>query len=115
MDNIEELITRITTSISASSMSEDEKAEALSQLSVGMRRLVWPILLSHVPEYMLEDAVKKSTLTIEEYAEIIETAMSNPATPRQMHDELLGALKEVDTLLSERLKDPKSAPAPSVS
>lgn len=69
-----------------------------------MRRLVWPILLAHTPEYFLKEIKEKKTLTVEEYAEIIESALQNPGTSKEFYDELKDALMEVDTLLHKSLR-----------
>ena len=113
MDDIEEKLTSIITRIESSQILETDKADILAEMAVGMRRLVWPILLSHVPEYILKDATaKKSQFTLTDYTELITTSLQNPATPKELHDELLGALREVDTLLTERLPKPVPAPHP---
>lgn len=102
MDAIDEVLTRIITTVSQSTLSETEKKDIYAQLTVGMHRLVWPILLSHVPQYLLDDAVNNpDRFTIEEYAEIIDIALKNPATAKEMHEELFGALQEVEALLTK--------------
>lgn len=104
MDDIDERITGILTAISTSKLSEIEKADVLSQLTVGMHRLVWPILLSHVPQYLLDDATQKpEQFTIDDYVEMIDIALKNPATAKEMHEELKGALDEVGALLDKSL------------
>lgn len=99
MDDIEVILTSITSKVSLSKLSEVEKAEVLSQLTVGMHRLVWPILLSHVPEYVLKEVTDKKSLTMDEYVELIESALKNPATAREIHDEFKAALLEVQALV----------------
>lgn len=103
MDDIHTLVNGILEKILASSLSDTEKADAMASLSLGMRRLVWPILLTHVPEYLLAELKEKKNMTMEEYLEIIESAFKNPATARQMHDEVKAALLEVDVLVKRHL------------
>ena len=104
MDDIEVVLTRILTLISESSLSDAEKADIYVQLTVGMRRLVWPILLTHIPEYLLKDAVDHpERIMVDQYTELIKSALQNPSTPKEMHDEVKSALGEVEALLAARL------------
>lgn len=112
-DDFSAALNKVLTRITESQLPETEKAEAVAELNMGMHHLVWPIVVSHVPEYLLSDAVKRSKagqFTAEDYVELIESAIGNPATPKELHDELLAALKEVDALLDARL--PKTTPVP---
>ncbi len=111
MDDFDVKITHILTLIAESSLSDTEKADIYVQLNVGMRRLVWPILLSHIPQYELDDMIKDpNTMTMERYVTCIQSTLQNPATPKEIHDEILGALGEVEALLVKRLPKP---PAPA--
>lgn len=102
MDAIDEILTRIITTVSQSKLPETEKNDVYAQLTVGMHRLVWPILLAHVPQYLLDDAVNNpQRFTVEDYAELIDIALKNPATAKEMYEELLGALTEVDALVAK--------------
>lgn len=99
MDDIESLLARIVTKITSSSRSDLEKADVLAELSVGMRKLIWPILVSHIPEYLLKEVTLKEQITVDEYSELIASALSNPATANDIHDELKAALLEVEALV----------------
>lgn len=104
MDDIDELVTGILATISSSKLPEMEKADILARLTAGMHRLVWPILLSHVPKYLLDEAVNAPEhFTMDDYAEMIDIALKNPSTAKEMHDELKGALEEVAALLQKSL------------
>lgn len=110
MDDIEAILTRILGSVSASPLSDVEKADIYVQLDVGMRRLVWPILLSHMPQYELDDVTKHpEQMTMERYTTLIQSALQNPATSKEIHDEIVAALGEVEALLTARL--PKASKA----
>lgn len=103
-DDIDEVLTHIITSVTESTRSDGEKADLLSSVSLGMHRLVWPILLSHVPQYVLDDAIKRpEQFTMDDYVEMIDVALKNPATAKEMHEELKGALEEVRGLLEKSL------------
>lgn len=105
MKTIEALLQHIVEQIQQSSLSDAEKADIYAQLDVGMHQLVWPILLSHIPSYLLDDAINHpQQMSIEKYGELIESAMQNPATGKELHDELIGALTEVDDLIRLRLE-----------
>lgn len=103
MDDIDNLLTNITKRIAESKFSDSEKADAYAQLSTGMRHLVWPILLSHVPKAMLEQLKSKTTLSPNDYVYYIGAAIRDPQTPKEIHDELKGALEEVYTLVNKSL------------
>lgn len=104
MDDIDTLMTGIIDAVSESKLPEAEKADVLARLTVGMHRLVWPILLSHVPEYLLDAATTRpEQCTMDDYVEMIDVALKNPATAKEMHDELKGALEEVRALLEKSL------------
>jgi len=104
MDDIDTLLGSIITAVSESKLPETEKADMLAKLTVGMHRLVWPILLSHVPQYLLDDATNHpEQFTMDDYVEMIDVALKNPATAKEMHEELKGALTEVKTLLDQSL------------
>jgi|GEM_PF-412664 len=111
MDTIELMLTRILTTIADSSLSNTEKADLYVQIQVGMRKLVWPILLIHVPEYMLKEVAQSKEMTMDTYTELIEASLANPATPKEIHDELIRALQEVETLLKQRIPAPSKANA----
>ena len=93
----------ILTKITESKLSDNEKADSMAELSLGMRKLVWPILLSHVPEYLLVEAKEKDMMTVDEYLEIIESSLQNPSTAKEIHDELNAALEEVEQVLTKTL------------
>lgn len=106
MDDIETLLNRIFSRIVESGLPEAEKQEIYAQLNIGMHHLVWPILVSHVPQYLMEDAVRRSKehqFTADDYVDLVESAIKNPATPKEIHDEVKVALVEVDELLVRRL------------
>lgn len=103
MDDIDTILTRIIERVNHAGITETEKADVYAQLAVGMRRLIWPILLVHVPEYLLQEAKEKKELTLSEYTDIVDSAMQNPKAGKDMYDELKGALLEVDALVTKRL------------
>ena len=103
MDDINDIVNDIITRVTKSEHPDTEKADIMAAVSLGMRKLVWPILLSHVPEYLLREAKENEAMTVDEYLEIIESALSNPATAKEMHDELKAALAEVDQLVTKTL------------
>lgn len=104
MDDIDEILLRITTKVGESTLPEEEKADVYAQVSVGMRHLVWPILLAHVPKDHLEEATKKSKqLSVKGYVDLIDVSIKDPATTKEIHDELKEALDEVEELVNKSL------------
>lgn len=107
MDDVDEILTRITTVVSDSTLKEEEKADIFARISAGMHHLVWPILLKHIPESELKDVTTHpDTMTISRYADLIEASLRNPSTPKEIHDEIVAALQEVETLLLRLLPKP---------
>ena len=102
-DDVEELLTRIITKVTSSTLRDREKADVLSQLPVGMRKIVWPILLAHAPEYLFKETGRVEQFSMDDYVELINASLSNPATAKEMHDELKAALEEVEQLLIKSL------------
>lgn len=104
MDTFDNLLTHIITKVGESSLSDEEKADVYAEISVGLHKLVWPILLSHMPEKDLAAAVDNpKDWTMDRYAELISKSLSDPAMPKEIYDELTGALKEIDELVSSKL------------
>lgn len=99
MSDIDSILTNIVTTVTKSNRSDSEKADIMAQLTVGMHRLVWPILLSHVPEYLLKEVTNKDSMTLDDYQELLDSALQNPATAKEIHDELKDALLEVEALV----------------
>lgn len=103
MDDINDILNDILSQVTASKLPETEQADIMAAISLGMRKLVWPILLAHVPEYLLRELKEAEKITVDDYLEIIESALSNPATAKEMHDELKAALDEVKQLVTKTL------------
>lgn len=103
MDDFDAILTRVLERIAGSGLPDKEKAELYVQIQAGMRKLILPILLAHVPEYELKHVMAKSELTMDEYARLMEISLSNPATSKELHDELVGAIGEVEQLLIAKL------------
>lgn len=110
MDDFDNLLTNILTKVARSSLSDEEKADVYAEISVGLHKLVWPILVSHMPEKDLAAAVDNpKDWTMDRYASLIEKALSDPQTPKEIFDELTGALKEIDELVSSHLPQAPAA------
>ena len=57
MDDFDAKLTSILETIDKSQLSDTEKADCMAQLDLGLHRLVWPILVAHISEVDLKDAV----------------------------------------------------------
>ena len=105
MDQLDTLLSRIVERVSQSQLSETEKADVFASLSLGMRRLVWPILMAHMPEKDLANAVDNpKDWCMDRYTSLIEKALSDPQTPKEIYDELMGALSEVDQVVTTQIR-----------
>ena len=103
MDDFDDKFTAIIDRIQTSSMSDEEKANSYAQLRVGLHKLVWPILLDHIPEHDLKDSVDHpENLTVTRYAELIGMALDDAATAGEIHAEVMEALDEIDGLLTKQ-------------
>ena len=104
MDDFDALLTAILTKVAQSPLSDEEKADVYAQISVGLHTLVWPILLSHIPEGDLKAAVDNPRdWNMDRYVELIHTSLRDPSTPKEIHDQLMSTLSEVDETVSLRL------------
>lgn len=99
MDDFDKKLTRILTRIQESSLSNTEKADSVAELDLGLHKLVWPILVSHIPENELKDVVSHpETLSVHRYGELMGKALSHPETAKEIHEEVIAALAEIETL-----------------
>jgi hypothetical protein len=103
MDDIDELLAAIVTKVGESTLSDQQKADVYAQLAVGMKHLVWPILLEHTPESLLKKSVSIERFTVEDYTDFIQTALRGPNVAAALHDELKSALEEVYTIVAKSL------------
>lgn len=107
MDDFDTKLTTFIRTIQSSNLSDIEKADCMAQLDLGLHRLVWPILVSHIPESDLKDAVDHpETMTVVRYGEFMGRALSDPGVAREIHEEVMGALGEIEGLIDTHL--PKS-------
>lgn len=110
MDDFDEKLTNILTTIQESGLTDTEKADCYAQLDVGLHRLVWPILVSHIPETELKDVVDHpETLTVGRYGELLGKAVDDPTTAPEIHTEVMAALNEIESLVATQLP---SSPKP---
>lgn len=104
MDDFDKKLTSILTRIQESNLSDTEKADCVSQIDIGLHKLVWPILMSHIPPNDLKDAVAHpETLTVHRYGELIGKALNNPATAKEIHTEVMEALTEIESLITTHI------------
>ena len=101
MDEIEKLLTTILQRIAKSKLSDGEKADLYTRVEIGMHSLVWPILLSHVPKETLDEIILgNDQLTTGQYVQLIDIALKDPSSMKELHAEIKGALEEVKSLIS---------------
>lgn len=100
MDQVNVLLTKIIDKIQVSNLSDSEKANLYAEIGLGLDKLVWPIIMSHLPKEKLEQFESKKQMSTDEYTELIESALNSPGMPKEVHDEVLAALQEVDSLIN---------------
>lgn len=105
--DFDDTITRILLTIQVSDLSDTQKADCYAQLDLGLHRLVWPILVSHISENDLKDVVDHpEDLTVKRYSELMSQALDDPATAPEIHAEVMGALTEIESLIATQLPKP---------
>lgn len=105
MDNLDNLLDRIIQKVHTSGLSEAEKADVFASLSLGMRRLVWPILLSRIPKETLDHLIGgKEPLAVDQYTALLNDVLKDPQTPKEIYEELIAALEEIESLIVSRVQ-----------
>lgn len=90
---MEQKLREIIQKVENSQLSDEQKAEVYAELSQGLRSLVWPVLMKHMPEDKLKAMVDDTAnVSVDTYVALIEEAVKDGA-----------ALKEIDTLSMEAL------------
>lgn len=92
----------IITRVQLSPLSEEEKAGIYAELSLGLHKLVWTILIAHIPEEKLKEVTSQTKMTIDQYADCIDLALKNPETSKELHDMTMESLQEIDALLTKK-------------
>lgn len=110
MDDFDDRLTGILMRVQTSSLSDTEKADAYAAIHNGLQTLVWPILVSHIPESDLKEVIDHpETLTVTRYGELVGKALEDPETAREIHTEIIAALTEIEALVASQLpKSPKT-------
>lgn len=99
-DHIDSLLSSIVTKIDATALTDVQKAEAYAIISDGLHRLVWPIVVSHIPQEVRDTLLNQQTrLTIDQYSDVMERVFQDKTTGRDIFDQVYSALKEVDALI----------------
>ena len=101
MDTFDNLLTNIITRVQQSSLSDEKKADIYTQISIGLHKLVWSVLISHIPESKLKETTSQSQLTIDQYSDLIEIALQNPAASKELHAITIDSLSEIDAFLTK--------------
>lgn len=102
--DFDDTLTHILSTIQASDLSDIQKADCYAQLDLGLHKLVWPILVSHIPEMELKDVVDHpESLTVARYGELMGMALDDPSTAPEIHAEVMAALSEVESLIASDL------------
>lgn len=104
MDDFDEKISNIISTIQGSQFSDTEKADCYAALDLGLHKLVWPILVSRIPESDLKETIDHpETLTVKRYGEFMGQALDDPATFKEIHTEVMAALGEIESLVVSQL------------
>ncbi|OGG01603.1 hypothetical protein A2Z33_07460 [Candidatus Gottesmanbacteria bacterium RBG_16_52_11] len=101
MDKLDGLLTDILVRVQNARIPDEKKADIYARISAGMRSLVWPILISRMPEQKLAETVAAPQMTMDQYVELVESALKNPETPKDIQDQITGALTEIGEILTK--------------
>jgi len=97
----EELLNHIIMRVENSTLVPEKKQKIYAQISIGLHKLVWSSLITHIPEEMLKKVCLQSQMTVDQYVDCIKNALRNPETPKIIHTSVTDALQEIDTILTE--------------
>lgn len=102
--SVEEKLRSIVTYIENSHLLESEKQHLYATFSASLRSVVWPILVSHMPEERLSMLSKNvSQVTIEEYYGLIKASLTDMSVLTELEDLMLTMLDGAEKVLRDRL------------
>ena len=101
MDKFDNLLTKIITKIQSSNLSDEKKANIYSEISAGLYKIVWPIVINYIPKEKIASIESQSQLTIKQYTDLIESALHDPNMPKELYNCATEALTEIETLLNK--------------
>ncbi len=102
--SVEEKLRSIVTHIENSHLLESEKQHLYATFSASLRSVIWPILVSHMPEERLRELSKNvSQVTIEEYYGLIKTSLTDMTVLTELEDLMLTMLDGAEKVLRDRL------------
>ncbi|MBI4065516.1 hypothetical protein HY409_04085 [Candidatus Gottesmanbacteria bacterium] len=102
--SVEEKLRSIVTYIENSHLLAGEKQHLYATFSASLRSVVWPILVSHMPEEKLSMLSNKaSQVTIEEYYGLIKVSLTDMTVLTELEDLMLTMLDGAEKVLRERL------------
>jgi len=103
MDTFDQRLTNIITRIEESSLPDEKKAEVYAEISLGLQKLVWTVLIAYIPEQKLKYSTAQSHITIDTYCELIDEALKNPDLPKDLYMMTMKSLGEIEILLDQAL------------
>ncbi|HCM82499.1 MAG: hypothetical protein UV63_C0021G0014 [Microgenomates group bacterium GW2011_GWC1_43_11] len=101
MDTFDNLLTNIIIRVQQSSLGDEKKADIYAQISIGLHKLVWSVLISYIPEDKLKKIVAQSRMTIDQYSNLIDSALRNPNISKELHAITIDSLSEIDAFLTK--------------
>lgn len=101
MEPFDQHLTHLITRVQLSGLSDEDKAEIYTEINIGLHKLVWSVLVSHIPEEKLSELTTQSKLTIDQYSDLIELALKSPGMSKELNTEIMDSLSEIETLLTK--------------
>ena len=100
---MEEKVKSIVAKVNASGISDTEKAAIFAEISLGLRKLVWPVLIKHMPKDKLTALTSGAEpVTIDNYIELIKAAVADRGMFPELNRVINDTLVDVEAVLSRR-------------
>lgn len=98
---MEDRLLKIVERIEKSSLSIEDKNSLYVRISRGLHEVVWPILVSHMPEDQLQQLSKEEgKATVDAYAQFFVTTASDEAI-QEVNVAVNEILSDIDTALTQ--------------
>jgi hypothetical protein len=98
IDKLQAIIKRID----ASKLKDEEKLDIFEEISDGLHRVVWPVLIKYMPKDQLDDlSIHPEKITIESYSKLIEDTIKDPQIFQEFGKLIDKTLIGIDAILTK--------------
>jgi hypothetical protein len=105
LDQAKSTLQTIIDRIESSSLSEGQKSQAFEKIESLLKEVILPVLVNHMPKEKLDAFIQDPDhATVEEYGELIETALSDKTTMPEIIDLTHQLLLDIKTTTEKYIK-----------